>query len=289
MSPRPHAIIGTIRKDLQLLWPLALTIVVLQFVTTAFFHEVTELIGAHLPADRALLGPKDVLYWLGAIVPPLLAAVFIFLAVQTDVATDTRYDWLTRPVGALEIVVAKIVLVLGVVLVPYVLGNVVFMLMWGVDPSVLWPPIVLVLRNCLTGIMLAWLVSSLLQAVLAMVGLAVTSGLVFAFVTAVLAALYYSARAHAGLPPGPPPEFARGGPAPLNLLVQLAMQAAEMSPVLWLLLVRRRKGPARLVFALVYLASSAYPLTQMTMTEPKKAAASAQSVIKAPHRETTHE
>lgn len=288
MSPRPQAIFATIRKDLQLLWPLALTIVVLQFVTTAFFHEVTELIGAHLPTDRAVLGPNDVLYWLGAFGPPLLAAIFIFLAVQTDVATDTHHDWLTRPVGALEIVVAKIVLVLGVVLVPYILGNVVFMFMWQVDPSLLWPPIILVLRNCLTGILLAWMVSSLLQAVLAMVGLVTVSALVFAFIVAVLAALYFSARVHAGLPPGSPPELARGGPAPGNLLVQLTIQAAVMWPVLWLLLVRRRKGMARLVFALAYLVSSAYPITQMKMTEPRKAAASEQSIIKAPNRETAH-
>lgn len=289
MSPRPQVIFATIRKDLQLLWPLALSVVVLQFVTTAFFHEVTELIGAHLPTDRAVLGYRDALYWLGAIVPPLLAAVFIFLAVQNDIATDTHHDWLTRPMGALEIVVAKIVLVLGVVLAPYILGNVVFMLMWQVDPSLLWPPIVLVLRNCLTGILLAWLVSSLLQAVLAMVGLATLSMLVMAFIIAVLAGLYFTARVYAGLPPGPSPEIAREGPAPGRLLVQLAIQAVAMGPVLWLLLVRRRVARARLVFAVAYLLGTAIPMAQTKMIAPTKSTHVTQAIVQTPIRETPHE
>ncbi len=289
MRPRPQAIFVIIRKDLQLLWPLALTVVVLQFVTTAFFHEVTELIGAHLPTDRPVLGPNDVFYWLGAFVPPLLATVFIFLSVQADVATDTHHDWQTRPIDSLEIVIAKIAPVLGVVLVPYILGNVVYMLMRQVDPSLLWPPIVLVLRNCLTGIMLAWLVSSLLQAVLAIAGLITLMTLVMAAIIAVLAGFYFAGRVLAGLPPGPPPEIVQQGPAPGRLLIQLAIQAVAMWPVLWLLLVRRRVTLARVVFALAYIIGSTFPFAQMQMAPPAKAGSAAPAIVQTPNRETPHE
>lgn len=286
MSPRPQAILSIIRKDLQLLWPLALTIVIMQFLATAFFHEVTELIGT----DRsAAIQRGGLLFWLGALLPPLLSAIFIFLAVQADIATDTRHDWLTRPVSAIEIVVAKIALVLGVVLAPYFAGNVVFMLTTQADPAAVMLPVIVVLRNCLFGILLAWLVSSALQGVLAMVGLMTMMSLAMAVIIAVLAAFYYAGRVHAGLPPGGPPQIIATPPTWGRVSIQLAIQAAVMWPVLWLLLVRRRTGMARLVFAIAYVVGATFPFAQYKMAPPATTAQVAHAVIETPVKEATPE
>ena len=70
---RLSAIAAIIRKDLQLLWPLALAIVALQLGLTLFAHEVTAFPGARLPTDRAIFNIGNPLFWIGAGVPPVLS------------------------------------------------------------------------------------------------------------------------------------------------------------------------------------------------------------------------
>jgi hypothetical protein len=286
---RPQVIAAIIRKDLQLQWQLALIIAVLQFGTTLFFHEVTEFPGLHFPGFTPLLAPHNPLFWIGAALPALLSAVFIAVAVQVDAVTDARRDWLTRPISAGEIAAAKIALVLGVVFVPYTAGDLLFTLLNQADPALTLLPVLIILRNCLFGIMLAWLLSNMLQAVLAMIGLVTLSGLLLGFMMAVLATLYYVGRAHAGLPITGVPEIQPTLPNWPRVSLQTALVVVVTWPVLWLLLARRKVATARLLFFVAFVAAGTIPYTQMKVTEPVKKAKAAHLVIETPIRETRHE
>jgi hypothetical protein len=201
-------------------------------------------------------------------VPPILSAIFIVLAVQTDAVSARRHDWLTRPVGALEIAAAKITLVLGVIFAPFALGTGIFTLAMQADPSLTLLPVVIILRNCLFGILLAWLVSGMLQATIALVGLMTTTAFLMAFITAIGAAFYLAIRTHAGLPPGEAPEAETALTAWPRILMQLAVQIAVMWPVLWLLLERRKVAAARWVFVAVYVLVSAIPFSALRKSPP---------------------
>lgn len=291
MSAQPgpiRAITAIIRKDLQLLWPLALTIFVLQLGLTLFAHEVTEFPGARLPTDRAFLNWGSPIFWVGAGLPPILSGAFILLTVQADSVTDRRRDWLTRPVGALEIALAKIVLVLGVVFLPFALGTVVFTLAMQADPALTLLPVAIMLRNCLFGILLAWLVSSVLQAALALVGLMTVTAFLMALISAVAGAFYLAFRVHAGLPAAEAPPAETPLTAWPRILTQLVVVTAMMWPVLWLLLARRAVNTARLVFAAAYILVTAIPFSQLRRPSPDVAAA-ALILPPAPHEETRHE
>jgi len=287
MPTRLSAIAAIIRKDLDLLWPLALTIFVLQLGLTLFLHEVTEFPGAGLPTDRAFLNARNPIFWVGAGLPPVLSAIFIVLAVQTDAASDRQHDWLTRPIGAFEIAAAKIALVLGVVFVPFALGTIVFTLTMQADPSLTLLPVAIMLRNCLFGILLAWLVSNMLQATVAMVGLMTTTAFLMAIIMAIGAAIYIAIRQHTGLPAGAPPDVETARTAWPRILIQLAAQVAVMWPVLWLLLERRRVVTARIVFAAAYLLVAAIPFSQLR--QPQLGAALLAPVIHlTPAKEPIH-
>jgi hypothetical protein len=290
MTPLPtrlSAISAIIRKDLQLLWPLALAIFVLQLGLTLFLHEVTEFPGARLPTDRAFMNLRNPLFWVGAGLPPILSAIYIVLVVQTEAVADRRHDWLTRPIGALEIAIAKIVLVLGVVFFPFALGTTVFTLVMQADPQLTMLPVAIMLRNCLFGILLAWLVSSLLEAALAAVGLMTITGIVTAGVAAVGTAIYVAARNHLGIQEGAAPAAETALTAWPRILTQLAVQIALVWPVLWLLL-RRKIMSARLVFASAYLLMTAIPFSQFRKPASNDAALRAPVVHLAPHKEIIH-
>ncbi len=271
MPTRISAITAIIRKDLELLWPLALSIIVLQLGVTLFLHEVTEFPGASLPTDRPFLNARNPIFWVGVGVPPVLSAIFVLVAVQTDAATDRHHDWLTRPVGALEIATAKIMLVLSVVFLPFALGTIVFTLVMQADPQLTLLPVAIMLRNCLFGVLLAWLVSSMLQATIAMIGLMTTTAFLTAIITAIGTAIYVAIRNHAGLAAGETAEQTVLAEWP-RILAQLAAQIAIMWPVLWLLLERRKVTTARLVFAGAYLLVIAFPFAELRRPPPRAAA-----------------
>jgi hypothetical protein len=287
LPTRLSAIAGIIRKDLELLWPLALVIFVLQLGLTLFAHEVTEFPGARLPTDREFLNWDSPLFWVGAGVPPILSAIFIVLAVQADAASDRRHDWLTRPVGALEIAIAKITLVLGVVFLPFAAGTIIFTLVMQADPSLTLLPVAIMLRNCLFGIMLAWLASSLLQATIAAVGLITAAAFVTAFVTAIAAAFHLAFQHHTGAPVGEASVSETALTAWPRILIQLSAEIVLLWPVLWLLLVRRRIGAARIVFAAVYFLGSAIPYSALRKPAPDTAV-STPLIHPAPAEETRH-
>ena len=288
VSIRLQAIAAIVRKDLHLFWPLALTVATLQFVSTTFFHEVTEFPGLRTQAVHPILHTSNPLFWIGAILPALLAAILIFVVVQADALTDRRHDWLTRPIGAMEIVAAKIAFVLAVVFAPFTIGDMIFTFAHQADPSISMLPVAIMLRNCLFGILLAWLVSNLLQAALAAVGLLALAGLVTALVMAVLLFIYYAGRAHAGLPPSGVPVIHLSIPIWDRVAAQLALQVAVMWPTLWLLLARRKIGAARLVFIAAYSVSAIIPYTRSEMTTRPAATQSAPVAKFPPTLEVLH-
>jgi hypothetical protein len=287
ISRRLTAIATIIRKDLQLLWPLALTIAVLQFGLTVFMHEVTAFPGARLPTDRAFFHAGNPIFWVGAGLPPVLSGIFIVLAVQGEAVTDRRHDWLTRPIGALEVALAKIALVLGVIFVPFALGTTIFTLATQADPQLTMLPVAIMLRNCLFGVLLAWLVSSLLEAALAFVGLMTITGVMMAIVTAIGMAIYVAVRTHLGIQEGATPAAETPVTAWPRILIQLAIQIALMWPILWLLL-RRRIMSARLIFAAAYILASAIPFSQVRKPASGRAAVTAPIIHLTPYQEVRY-
>lgn len=276
------AITATIRKDVQLLWPLALSTFVLQLVIQSTLHTAFDYAGIETPIGAR---PGVLLFWLGIALTPLLSTVFVLMTIHTDIATDARHDWLTRPVGTLDLVAAKTALVLAVVAVPAVIGNTIFVLANGRELAEMLLPVAILLRNCLMGIMLFWMVSSALQAVFTLLGLTVLTTFVTALMLAVLSAFYLAARASAGLPPGELPEFRGTLPVIGRVAIQLIWVAAMMWPVLWLLLVRRRKTWARLLFALVFVVVTSLASLQARPPAPDGSHFSAYT----PLRETSYE
>ena len=287
MRTRLSAITAIIRKDLELFWPLALTIFVLQLGLTLFLHEVTEFPGARLPTDRAFMNGANPIFWVGAGVPPILSAIFIVLAVQTDAATDRRHDWLTRPVNTFEIAAAKIALVLGVVFLPFALGTAIFTLAMQADPQLTMLPVFIMLRNCLFGVLLAWLVSSLLQAIIALVGLITTTAFLMAFVFAIATAVQVAVNMHTGLQVGGVSSAGTAITAWPRILTQTAITIAAIWPVLWLLLERRKVMMARLMFVAGYVVISAFPQTGVPRSAPD-VSLSPPAIHLAPSGETQH-
>ena len=252
---RLSVIAAIIRKDWRLVAPLAIIVAALQLIVPVLLHEVTEFPGMPSQVADPILSRNNPLYWIGAFFPALLAAVLTFQIVQADTLTDRRRDWMTRPIGALEIAVAKIALVLGVVFVPFAAGNLIYMLIHGADPAVTLLPLPVMLRNCLFGIALAWLTASLLQAVLGGAGLMILSGIVGAIVLAILTAVAVHT-GHNGVEATSDAQFVWTWK---RLIFQLGVQVVMIGPILWLLLARRRIQTARLVLVVALLVSGAFP------------------------------
>jgi hypothetical protein len=165
-----------IRKDLRALWPFALTLALVQLVISAFFHvardypDITLDIGAsHIPLAPTLFG----LHLVGL---PIAVATFIVLLAHRDPATDARNDWMARPIWALDIVAAKSLVILAVVLVPAAIGNFAYVTMHdNVSIDTATGPIMLTLMGCIFMLVVAWLASSPVQALLAPLVLAIAT------------------------------------------------------------------------------------------------------------------
>jgi hypothetical protein len=180
LSPKAIMSAGTvaaiIRKDLRALWPFALTLALVQLVMSAFFHFAQDYPDVILDIGESHIPLAPTLFGLHLVGLPIAVATFIVLLVQRDPATDARNDWMTRPIWALDIVAAKSLVILAVVLVPSVIGNFAYVTTHGnVSIDTATGPIMLTLMGCIFMLVVAWLASSPVQALLAPLVLAIAT------------------------------------------------------------------------------------------------------------------
>lgn len=93
-------------KDIRLFWPLAA--VAAAAVLTATLYGVDSPIGPYLPLTASLV-----------------SALFFLGLIHQDAPASLRHDWLTRPIGSLELLLAKALLAAVVLLLPSAVGGAV--------------------------------------------------------------------------------------------------------------------------------------------------------------------
>jgi hypothetical protein len=110
------ALRALVLKDLRLLWPLVVLTAAL-LASRGLDLAALGLFGAYLP-----------------IAAQLAAGFFVLALVQQDAPASLRFDWLTRPIPKLALLVAKLLLATLVVVAPAVLGAAVAGVREGAPP-----------------------------------------------------------------------------------------------------------------------------------------------------------
>jgi hypothetical protein len=272
---------AVIRKDFRTLKPFALTLAVAQFVVSAFFHQGSDFPDAVLQLGDSRMHIGISLWIIVATVMPILTAIFIVMLVQQDRATEPSHDWLARPITAGEVVAAKSLMLLAVVLGPALIGNIVYVLIKGEVIDHVLGPTYAVLMECIFMLVVAWLCSSPLQALLAPIALAFFAVVIMTPFVTVLDAMRDASRAEQAVstmtPMAAPTADAAtrvgiAAPVPLNswieagtlLIPQLVLALLAAVVVLWLLLAQRRVAAARLTFLGFFLLSITLITMQIT-------------------------
>lgn len=249
-----------IRKDLRALGPFALALGLTMLIVSAFFHEVDDYPGVRLRFGEGQLDVDGLLFLCSVTFLPIAGAIFIVMLVQQDRATDARHDWLSRPIRAGEIVLAKVLVVAAVVMAPSIVGN-SFYVMNNIAPiDHLIGPVFTAFMGCVVFLVLGWLCSGPMQALLAPIILALASLAIFIPVARVMSPAADVLIPVVGdevvvipeTPPAPADAAASVDAAwamTLTLLASVMIVALLASAVvLWLLLERRQVLRARLAF-----------------------------------------
>jgi hypothetical protein len=162
-----NTIAAIIRKDLRALWPFALTLAALLLIMSALFRVPSDYPEVMLDFGASQLHLAPVMFLLNAFGLPAVVAIFIVLLVHQDPATDARNDWMVRPISALDLVTAKTLVILAVVMIPSAIGNFAYAMSHPLSVDAATGPIVLTLIGCIFMLVVAWLASSPVQALLA--------------------------------------------------------------------------------------------------------------------------
>lgn len=244
-GPRPQAIVSIIRKDLRLFGWYAAAGALVMFVCSAFVHVQSDFPAIALNFGGSLLHVDAVLYGLCAIGVPLALLIFVVILAQADVATDMQRDWLVRPVAPLEIVAAKVALILAVIAAPMIAGNLVYMTIKPMPAAEVFATLGPMVGSSIAVLVLSWLVSTPFRALLAAVGMI----LLIALAVAVAVAIKYAvAVALTGGPEADVTPFPRADGDWISPLVRDVALFAVSGLTLWLLLARRRPVTARWLF-----------------------------------------
>jgi hypothetical protein len=215
-------------------------------ITSAFFHNEADFsalssnVGDFGPVLRQVL---FVVFWIGV---PVATILLVILLAQNDVATDTRHDWLMRPIAPLEIVVAKALILSGAIVAPLTVGNVIYVAITGVSLTEAFALFMLLLTCCTLVLVVSWLVSTPFRAILALAG-------TFVLLTAsnVLAELIKRAVGFAigaANDPSDPTPFPDLEDSWIRALVDGISVYTVFGVTLWLLLARRKRVTARWLF-----------------------------------------
>jgi hypothetical protein len=242
-SPRLQAIATIIRKDLRLFGWYAAACMLANFVASAFFHVQGDFqamgFGDRQPEVAA------VLFGLCAFGVPIALLIFVIITAQADAATDMQRDWLVRPVAPLEIVAAKVALILAVIAAPMIAGNLVYMTIKPMPAAEVFATLGPMLGSSIAVLVLSWLVSTPFRALLAAVGMIVLIALA---VAAAVAIKYAVAVALTGGPEADVTPFPRADGDWIAPLIRDAALFLVSGITLWLLLARRKPVTARWLF-----------------------------------------
>lgn len=252
---RWRAIASVIRKDMALLGPYALAGAIWMFAISALVHTVADV--SALLAGIGLSGAGLDVFLFGLSVPGLAAALilFVILLAQTNAASDTRHDWLIRPITPLELVAAKLAVIVGVIVAPMILGNFVYMGVKAAPPEEAFAFFLPVLACCALVMVLSWLASTPFRAVLSLLG--VFALLAVAIALAEAAKIAFGAAVSGGGPRPDPTPFPTLDDSWIVSFATGAGLCVVSGLTLWLLLARRRPGAARWLFV-GYLTASVF-------------------------------
>jgi Ca2+-binding EF-hand superfamily protein len=167
-------IAAIIRKDLRALWPFALVLAPFVLAMTALFRAQSDYPEVVIHVGASQLHLAAVLFLLNAFGLPIGVATFIVLLVHQDPATDARNDWMVRPISALDLVAAKALVILAVALIPAAVGYSIYVATHdNVSIDAAMGSIVSSVIVCIFILVVAWLASSPVQALLAPLALGV--------------------------------------------------------------------------------------------------------------------
>jgi hypothetical protein len=244
-GPRLQAIASIIRKDVRLFGWYAAAGTLVTFVCSAFVHVQSDFSPIALNFGGSILHVDAVLYGLCAIGVPLALLIFVVILVQADVATDMQRDWLVRPVAPLEIVAAKMAMILAVIAAPMIAGNLVYMMIKPMPAAEVFATLGPMLGGSIAMLVLSWLVSTPFRALLAAIGMIVLVALAVAVAIAIKFAVAVVLTGGSEVDVTP---FPRANGDWITPLIRDVALYAVSGLTLWLLLARRRPAAARWLF-----------------------------------------
>ena len=221
MTGNLRIIAAIVRKDLAVLWPLAVIVVLLPV----------------LRSDVVLQGVRNDNLRVGTVGVSALATMLLIIAsVHQDASASLRDDWLTRPIPRWTMVTAKLLFIGAVICVPAMATDFVSALADGrpVGEAIARAASVSTLGAMLTVVAFAAVTSTLLEA----------AGALVAFM---VAALVVQAVSGSVLPDGKGTLIA--GAEWLSFAPAISLPIVIAPPVLWLQYGRRRTLLARAIVA----------------------------------------
>lgn len=243
---RWQAVASIIRKDLHLLGLYALAGAIWMFAMSALFHTYTDFSALMASLGISGLGLDSYLFAVFGIGPPVALTLFVILLAQTNVASDTRHDWLIRPITPLELVASKMVTIFCVIVAPMIAGNVIYMMVNAAPLEEAFAFFLLILTCCALVLLLSWLVSTPFRAVLVLLGVFVLLGVAGALAGAIKVAVGIAV---AGA--GERPDLTPFPNLDENWIVELVAGIGlyvVSGITLWLLLARRKRVAASWLF-----------------------------------------
>jgi hypothetical protein len=252
---RRRAVASIIRKDMHLLGPYALAGALWMFAVSALFRTSEDFLALTAGIGVSGLGLDLYLFALFGIGPAVGLVLLVMLLAQTNVASDTRHDWLIRPVNPLELVAAKGLAIFGVIAAPMIAGSFIYMMVKAAPLEEAFAFVPLILTCCVLVLVLAWLVSTPFRAVLALLGVFVLL-VVAIFLAGAVKVAGGLAVAGAGERPDLTPFPSLDGSWIVELVAGIGLYVVS-GVTLWLLLARRKRAAARWLFV-SYLAISMF-------------------------------
>jgi hypothetical protein len=252
---RWQAVASIIRKDMHFLGPYALAGAIWMFAMSTLFHTRKDLSVLMASIGVPGLGLDFYLFALFGIGLPVALTLFVILLVQINVASDTRHDWLIRPVTPLELLASKLVTIFCVIVAPMIAGNFTYMAVRAAPLEGAFVFFPLILTCCVLVLVLSWLVSTPFRAVLALFAVFVLLTVAIVLAEAIKRAIGF-ALGVAGDPPDLTP-FPNLHDSWIVWLVGGIGLYMVSGITLWLLLARRKRVAARWLFV-GYLAVSTF-------------------------------
>jgi len=257
-----------IRRDMQTLGWFALALALGALVITGFLQRASDFPEIVVQIGDSQLHIGMMLFVICSTAVPVMGAIFIVMLVQQDKATDPRHDWMSRPIKVGELVLAKALVVTGVVFLPVVLGNIVYELINGLEMEDITLPIYLTFMECVFFLALGWICSGPLQALLTSIAMVFAAAVLIPFSSAVIQTIPtpgFFRIAPEATRVAPIEQPARVGIVPQEtihdwmettfLIAMLVVAVVGAAVVLWLLLAKRRTFAARGAFLASLLAT----------------------------------